>query len=379
MNVRAQKYPTCRALPYVAMLALAAIAPACETAGNQTQTPSEGGTAVITQPGQVNAPPANSNQPASVPTGVIPDTTTQPAAGNSNVPVAGGNTTLPATTPVATNGNTPLPNGNDVAITPIKAIASPAIGFDAIPRNDNKAIALTFDDGPDGLQGATDMVLDILKKENLKAHFFICANIGFADLETDPIAQRQLKRIVAEGHSIGNHSYAHKDLATLATDAELEAAFAKLETIYKKVLGPTAPVITTIRAPFGSPFQLDPAKTVRVAPVVTKYGVEVGWGMDPKDWSFDHFSKDPAVFQADVKAVIDSVQKLIDNKQWGAILLHSVHLPSATALPTIITMLRQAGYHFISVEDVIRSQYGANSASIMAANKAAIAAGTMPQ
>jgi peptidoglycan/xylan/chitin deacetylase (PgdA/CDA1 family) len=160
-------------------------------------------------------------------------------------------------------------------------------------------------------------------------------------------------------------------LATLKTDAELDAAFGKLEAIYQKVLGPTAPVITTIRAPFGSPFQLNPNDTKRVAPVVTKYGVEIGWGMDPKDWTFDHFSKDAKIFNADVQAVIDSVQTLINNKQWGLILLHAVHLPSATALPTVIKMFRDAGYHFVSVEDVVRAEFGANSASIMAANKAA--------
>lgn len=378
MFSRVLKYPTCRAFPYAALCLFTAVV-GCETAGTQTQSPNEGGTAVVTQPDQVNPPSQNSNQPATVPTGVIPDSNQATVPSDGNVPAVNPNGTVPVVNPNVANGNTPLPNGNDVAITAIKPIQSPNIGFDAVPRNDNKAIALTFDDGPDGPQGATDMVLDLLKKENLKAHFFICGNVGFADLETDPVAQRQLKRIVAEGHSIGNHSYAHKDLATLKTDAELEAAFSKLESIYKKVLGPTAPVMTTIRAPFGSPFQLNPTDTVRVAPVVTKFGVEVGWGMDPKDWSFDHFSKDPAVFKADVQAVIDSVQKLIDNKQWGAILLHSVHLPSATALPTIITMLRQAGYHFVSVEDIIRSQYGANSASIMAANKAALAAGTMPK
>jgi len=369
MSLWFSRWPTCHARPYLFwIMAWAWVGVACE------QQPVPPTTDTINQPigaspqapnGTTQVNPntaASSTQPTPDP---VPASPTTPATeGNDTLPSNGNNT-------VPTNANAPLPNGNDVAITPTAAVVSPIIGFDGAPVNDKKAIALTFDDGPDGAQGATDLVLDTLKKENLKASFFICANVGFADLETDPIAQRQLKRIVAEGHPIGNHTYAHKDLATLASDAEVEAAFSKLDAIYKKVLGPTAPVITTVRAPYGSPFQLDPTNAKRLGPVVTKYGVHIGWGMDTKDWSFDHFDSNPQAFNADVQAVIDAVQKLINNKQWGIVLLHAVHLPTAKALPTIIKMFRDAGYHFVSVEDVVRSQFGANSASIMAANKAA--------
>lgn len=355
MNKQRFIVPTCRAHAYAISLMLLTFACAQQQSSSGADAASQSATVT----------PQNSNTVATLSSPLTAATEQNPNANADNANV----------TAAANNSNVPLANGNDVAITATKTVALPAIGFNDIPVDDKLAVALTFDDGPDGTQGATDMVLDTLKKEGLKATFFICANMGFAQLATDPVAQRQLKRIVAEGHAIGNHTYAHKDLATLTTNADLEAAFSQLDAVYKKVLGPTAPVITTIRAPFGSPFQLDPNQTARVAPVVTKWGVQVGWGMDPKDWSFDHFSTDPTVFNADVKAVIDSVQTLITNKQWGAILLHAVHLPSATALPTVIAMFRAAGYHFVSVEDVIRSQYGANSASIMAANNAALAAG----
>lgn len=311
---------------------------------------------------------SNGNQ--EVPRGATTPDGTSPTGTTPGTPATPGTT-------VPNSGNTPLPNGADSAITAVAPIALPQINFNGNPVNDKKAIALTFDDGPDGPQGATTMVLDTLQKENLKATFFICANVGFADLATDKTAQTQLKRIVADGHQVANHTYSHKDLATL-TNEQVDMQFEQLNTVYKNVLGPTAPEITLVRTPYGSPFQLDNANTTRLAATVTKHGVQVGWGMDTKDWSFDRFSPSPAGQDEDMQRVIAAVKQLIDNKQWGIMLLHSVHIPTARALPTIISMLRNAGYHFVSVEDVVRAQYGANSASIMAANRKAAGTAATP-
>ena len=369
-------YPLHRTL--LTSLAFAALV---TTAACPAATPGTGGEGGTTEPGgaQPGANQPNGNvqtgtdglSPGAEPNGVA--TTPNVAAGGAlpTSPNAVANPNLAGAANALLNPNAPLPNGNDVAITKVAAITNPNIGFDDFAVNgERKVVALTFDDGPDGAQGATDMVLDTLKKENLKATFFLCANVGFADLETDAKAQAQLRRIVAEGHQVANHTYDHKDLATL-TNEEAAQKLQRLADIYKKVLGPTAPVMTLVRTPFGSPFQLDNPNTQRLASTVTKFGVQVGWGMDPKDWTFDHYSKDPKVFNADVQSVINAVQQHINNKQGGIILLHDVHLPSATALPTVINMFRAAGYKFVSVEDVIRARYGANSASIMAANKAA--------
>lgn len=338
---------------------------ACPTTGPT------GGTNTVGQSQEGLGSDGNGQTPAaSTPAGSSNDVVTSPNATEANPNQATSPNVAGTPNQVATNPNAPIPNGNDVAVTTVATVVNPNIDFNEAPALDNKAVALTFDDGPDGAQGATTMVLDTLKAEGLKATFFLCANIGFANLQNDKVAQAQLKRIIAEGHQTANHTYSHQDLATLS-NADVDAQFKKLQDVYNEVLGPTAPVMTLVRAPFGSPFQLDNPNTQRVASTVTKYGVQVGWGMDPKDWTFDHYSTNPTVFNADVQDVINSVQKLIDNKQWGIILLHAVHLPSATALPTVIKMFRDNGYHFVSVEDVIRSVYGANSASIMAANKKA--------
>lgn len=358
--------------PRLAALAAAALfVVACQAPGPSTAVEEDGATPGASQSNGTTQPTpggasTGGNTPAGSPNG-MPATVGGNATTGGNA-VVGGN--LPAG-PNATELNAPLPNGSDVAITKVAAITNPNIGFDDFPvGGSNKVVALTFDDGPDGPQGATTMVLDTLKKEGLKATFFLCANVGFANLETDATAQAQLRRIVAEGHQVANHTYDHKNLAGL-TNAQVADEFQHLNDIYKKVLGPTAPEMTMVRTPFGSPFQLDNPNTRRLASTVTKFGVQVGWGMDPKDWTFDHYSTDPKVFNADVQSVINAVQQLISNKQFGIILLHAVHLPSATALPTVINMFRTAGYKFVSVEDAVRAQFGVNSASIMAANRAA--------
>lgn len=72
-------------------------------------------------------------------------------------------------------------------------------------RTDGKKIAyLTFDDGPS--EYVTDEILDVLKEKDVKATFFILGSM----VDKNDYAKRALKRIVKEGHAIGNHGYCHR-------------------------------------------------------------------------------------------------------------------------------------------------------------------------
>lgn len=66
-----------------------------------------------------------------------------------------------------------------------------------------KVVYITFDDGP--TDGVTEQIMDILDKYSVKATFFCCGQNADANPEL-------LKKIADEGHSIGSHSYSHKDI-----------------------------------------------------------------------------------------------------------------------------------------------------------------------
>jgi peptidoglycan/xylan/chitin deacetylase (PgdA/CDA1 family) len=89
------------------------------------------------------------------------------------------------------------------------------------------AIALTFDDGPDEY---TPRILDVLKKHNARATFFLVGRRAAADEET-------VRRILDEGHEIGNHSYSHPDFETLSVQQaarEIDRTQSVLERIQER-------------------------------------------------------------------------------------------------------------------------------------------------
>src|SRR5690606_33012994 len=102
-----------------------------------------------------------------------------------------------------------------------------------------REIALTFDDAPDTY--FTPQVLDALKKMNVKATFFIVGNRAEKHPEI-------VRRMVREGHAIGNHSYNHANFNKLS-DAALRAQIKKTDEILEKLIG-YRPVI--VRPPYGN-------------------------------------------------------------------------------------------------------------------------------
>lgn len=268
--------------------------------------------------------------------------------------------------PTATgNGNVVTGNGNSVGDpllndpnVPKAPIRNPQVDFISLPADDNRAIALSFDDGPDGDAGATSYLLDQLKAANVKATFFVCGDL-FSDLRTSGSAQAEVHRMVNEGHTVGNHTMFHKDFTNL-TPAQVDDELTQFENLYRspEVFGSNAPPLTLVRSPYGRPFQLDPNAGLPLLPSVTKHGVHVGWSIDPKDWAC-----------TTKQCVIQGIEAELAKGYWGIILMHAVYKSTGDALPDVVALLKQRGFHFVSVEDVVRSKYGATSAEIMEANK----------
>src|SRR5438067_1699003 len=134
-------------------------------------------------------------------------------------------------------------------------------------------VALTFDDGPDPKW--TPQILDILKAYNVKAAFFL---VG-ANAEEYP---NLVRRIVAEGHEIGNHTYYHPNLALCWPEhvrVELNATQLLLETI-------TGRSTTLFRPPYAA--DTSPSKITELTPL--QFAQDLGYlvvleNIDPQDWA----------------------------------------------------------------------------------------------
>ena len=105
--------------------------------------------------------------------------------------------------------------------------------------NKERAIALTFDDGPD--ETMTPKVLDVLKHHGIKATFFL---VG-AKVDENPDIVR---RIVAEGHIVANHTYSHSGLFPLSSGQQVKHELQKCNEAIKRTVGVSPKLF---RPPFG--------------------------------------------------------------------------------------------------------------------------------
>jgi len=129
----------------------------------------------------------------------------------------------------------------------------------------NPTISLTFDDGPDITW--TPKVLDLLKKYNAKATFFV---IG-SQVQKYP---ELVKRIIEEGHELGNHTYSHSETFGFKTREKVEQELVKTNEVVKNVTGKK---LNLYRPAFG-------VTNPRIASVVTKLNLLViGWSVRSLD------------------------------------------------------------------------------------------------
>lgn len=181
-------------------------------------------------------------------------------------------------------------------------------------------LALTFDDGPSG--ALTERLLDGLAERGAHATFFLC-NYRIASYSSP------MKRYIAEGHEVANHSANHTSLTSLSAtgiDAELDAT----NTAVACYTGVTP---TLMRPPGGS-------YNSTVLEEVSKRGMScIIWSVDPMDWK---------VLNAEKVA-----QHIINNASDGdIILLHDLYSTSVDAALMVIDQLSQQGYAFVTVSEL---------------------------
>lgn len=190
--------------------------------------------------------------------------------------------------------------------------------------NDSKMIALTFDDGPH--PSYTEKLLDVLCENGVRATFFVIGE----NVEKRP---ELIKKIAEGGHEIGNHTFDHKSLQK-KSETEIEDEIKRAENA---VLQATGNRPSVLRPPEGK-------YSEKVVSVAEKLGYSVVlWSVDTRDWA--HRSAD-----AICRTVFGNVTS------GDIILCHdfiSGESHTADALGNLIPKLKEEGYTFVTVSELI--------------------------
>lgn len=187
-------------------------------------------------------------------------------------------------------------------------------------------IYLTFDAGFEN--GNTPAILDALKKHHAPAAFFLVGNY----LETAPDLVR---RMVEEGHVVGNHTTSHPDMSKIADLETFQQELKGVEDLYREVTGQEMPKL--YRPPQGK-FSLENLKQAQQLGYTTVF-----WSLAYVDWYTDN---QPTKEQA--------FDKLLPRIHNGAIvLLHSTSSTNAQILDELLTKWEQAGYRFGNLKELM--------------------------
>lgn len=200
--------------------------------------------------------------------------------------------------------------------------------FDAwyVGDDKEKVIYLTFDCGYEA--GYTEAILDALQKHNAKAAFFVVGHY----LESAP---ELVKRMVQEGHTVGNHSYHHPDMSAITDKEKFKTELTAVEQKFTEVTGEK--MFSFFRPPQGK-------YSVQSLQISKELGYHTFfWSLAYVDWNKDA-QPDPA----------ESIQKLCKRIHPGAIvLLHNTSKTNAEILDELLTRWEEMGYRFGTLEELI--------------------------
>ena len=193
-------------------------------------------------------------------------------------------------------------------------------------------IALTFDDGPHPRY--TEKILEILKKECVKATFFVVGeNINYYD-------EGIVAQIINDGHELGNHTFNHEHTKDM-TEEDFYKDVRECHSLVKEKYGYEMKIF---RPPEG---YIDD----KVKNIANELGYSIIiWSIDTKDW--EHVGSD---------IIVGNVEK--NASDGDIILMHDyVSKPNTTigALERLIKKLKSEGYSFVTVSELIEKHSGAS-------------------
>ena len=203
------------------------------------------------------------------------------------------------------------------------SVETPSLPFIESGPAEGNRIALTFDDGP--TPGITEPILDQLKQRGLAASFFM---IGERALATPDLA----RRVLAEGHAVGNHSHTHPKLGELP-DARVDFELTRAQDTLAEILD-HRPIV--FRPPYGS-FRKNQAGFAQ------KLGLRVVlWSVDTRDWA-----------QPGEDKIVDTT--LTGTKAGSIILCHELHRQTVDCLGRVLDQLLERQFQFVPVTAFIEA------------------------
>jgi peptidoglycan/xylan/chitin deacetylase (PgdA/CDA1 family) len=197
-------------------------------------------------------------------------------------------------------------------------------------------IAMTFDDGP--VPANTPRLLDMLSARGIKATFFTVGK----NVQAYP---NIVRRIIADGHEIANHTWTHPWLSKMS-DQGVRAELQRSHEALKTIAGVTPRMY---RPPFG-------AITARQKQwIMSEFGYPtILWSVDPEDWR--------------TRNATMTHNRIVSQTRPGAIILvHDIHASSIDAMPSTLDDLLAKGFRFVTVSQLIAMSQGRNSLAPVAA------------
>ena len=188
-----------------------------------------------------------------------------------------------------------------------------------------KVLYLTFDAGYEN--GCTAKILDVLQKHQVPAAFFLVGN--YIEKNGDLV-----RRMVAEGHTVGNHTMHHYDMSKLSDEAAFSKELTDLEALYTQTTG------QEMKKFYRPPQGLYSEENLKMAQAL---GYKtVFWSLAYVDWNND-----------DQPTAQTAFSKLLPRTHDGAVvLLHSTSKTNAEILDELLTKWEQMGYRFAELEEL---------------------------
>ena len=213
-------------------------------------------------------------------------------------------------------------------ITDVPGDALEPYGAKYIGNTAEKTVYLTFDCGYEN--GCTETILDVLKKHDVKAAFFVVGHF----LETQP---ELVCRMAQEGHIVGNHTWDHPDMSTITDKTQFSAQLQKVSDAYEASTGEKMPMY--YRPPQGV-YSEENLKLAQELGYKTVF-----WSLAYVDW------------KADQQPTEDyAMEKLTERIHNGAVvLLHNTSATNAAILDRLLTTWEDMGYQFGTLDELFKS------------------------